>query len=274
MKKLPSINTLLLKNIIRAGRLTILLAVGIALILSAFLFSIAAQDEPDNAVNNAINSDRLAYVSDEGHLILYDPNDRTKTTLLENVRNFALSRDGRITFTKLDETDTDLYVFDPSTPALSPINISHNPAANTYPLAWSPDGPYLAFVSYQDSQDQSLYVWDGETTTNIMPDNELYTAVAFYVHWSNDGRLAFTFQHGLSKPPEIYLWDGNTTTSLSQNPEGWDGAASWSMTGQLMFVSYRDEEGGIYVWDGMSFRDGSPDIETFILLAPELQPTN
>jgi WD40 repeat protein len=276
MKKLSSMNTWSPRNNIRAGRLANLLPIGILLILSVFLSSIGAQDEPEYAADDSGNNrDMLAYVSNEGHLMLYDPHDRTETKLLDNVSSFVLGRDGRVAFTRQDENDPDFYVFDPSTPDLAPINISQNPATNNYPLAWSPDGRYLAFGSYQDRDDQSLYVWDGDTTTNIMPDNALDTADIFYVDWSHDGRLAFTIQYGWSNldiPPEIYVWDGNATSNLSQNPAGSDGRASWSNAGQLMFGSGRDDEDGIYVWDGVSFKDGSPDIDSFIRLAPELEP--
>jgi hypothetical protein len=44
------------------------------------------------------------------------------------------------------------------------------------------------------------------------------------------------------------------------------------MTGQLMFASTWDEETGIYVWDGISFDEGVPDKDSFMRLAPELQP--
>jgi hypothetical protein len=269
MNKRPSMNTFPLKNLIRFGKLRIFLPIGIMLISSLSLSSIGAQDEVDN-------SDMLAYVSDEGDLILYDPRDRTGITLLDNIRGFELGRDGRVAFIRPDENDPDLYVFDPSTPALPPINITQNPDVKHFPIAWSPDGRYLAFGSYQDSDDQSLYIWDGETTTNIMPDNGLDTADIFYVDWSYDGRLVFTIQHGWSSldiPSEIYVWDGSSTTNLSQNPEASDGAGSWSRGGQLLFGSQRDEEGGLYVWDGVSFKDGSPDVDSFIRLAPELEPT-
>ncbi len=263
---------------------------GITLILSAFLSSVSAQDELP-----ADRTDMLAYVSNENRLMLYDPRERTETTVLENVSTFKLGQDGRVAFTKLDENDTDLYVFDPATPDLAPINISQNPAANHYPVAWSPDGHYLAYVSFRESSDnppylwiyqgrylassddQALYVWDGEKAANVMPNNGLDRASGFFVDWSYDGRLAFRAEYGWSDsdtPPEIYLWDGKTTTNLSQNPERHDGGVVWNKAGQLMFSSQQGEEGSIYIWDGVSFQDGLPDINSFIRVAPELEPTD
>jgi WD40 repeat protein len=278
MKKLPSIHTVSLRNTIRAGSLLILLLIGITLILFAFLSNRNPHDKLGYAVDvTDDNRDMLVYVSEDGHLMLYDPLNRTETTLLENVSSFAPSRDGRVAFTRPDKDDLALYVFDPANPALAPINITQSPAVRSYPKAWSPDGRYLVFVSYQEGDDDSLYVWDGETTTNIMPDDGLDTVERLYAAWdaewsgwSHDGRLAFAVRHGRSNP-EIYVWDGSTTTNLSQNPEDWDGAISWSGDGKLMFALQGDE-GGIYVWDGVSFKNGSPDADTFIRVAPELGP--
>lgn len=254
-----------------------LLIITIILILSTFLPGISTPDELEHAINDANNRDMLAYVSNEDQLMLYDPHDRTETKLLDGVRSFVLGRDGRVAYRNQDQTDHNLYVFDPSTQSLDVITISQNPAAVLYSLAWSPDGHYLALGAYEHEVEHALYVWDGETTTNIMPENGLDTAVTFYADWSYDGRLAFTIQYGwsnLATPAEIYVWDGETTTNLSQNPEAWDGSTSWSKNGQLMFSSYRDAaEGGIYVWDGVSYKDGSPDTDSFIQLAPELEPT-
>lgn len=36
-----------------------------------------------------------------------------------------------------------------------------------------------------------------------------------------------------------------------------------------MFQSIHDGESGFYVWDGVSFSDGVPDVDTFIRVAPE-----
>jgi hypothetical protein len=254
----------------------IVLSFVIALIISATLIVIT-QNKNRQVSNANPKRDMLAYVSDGNHLMLYDPRERAETKLLDNVRSFVIGQNGHVAFTKLDENDTDLYVFDPSTPAIAPINISQNPAANHYPLAWSPDGRYLAFRSYQDVDNQSLYIWDGITTTNIMPDNGLDTARGFYLDWSYDGRIAFTIQYGwtnLDTPAEIYLWDGSTTTNLSQNPKDWDSAARWSRTGKLLFGSHRNGEDGIYVWDGTSFKDDSPDIDSFVRLPPELESSS
>ena len=265
-----------LENTNVVGTFKIVLLIGILLILFISLFSIDAQDEPQFAAPNADGSDKLAYVSNEGYLMLYDPRERTETMLLDHVQTFVLARDGRVAFTRPDETDNDLYVFDPSTPALPPINISPNTATSDYPIVWSPDGHYLAFGSYSYLDgNRRIYVWDGDNATDITPEKVMIAAEHYQVSWSDDGRLAITVSFGYldgDPEPEIYLWDGDTTINLSQNPGGWDGNASWSRNGKVVFRSIRDEEIGTFVWDGRSFVDGSPDTDTFVHVAPELRP--
>lgn len=259
---------------ITLSRRFIIFLLGATLILSLILFSVSAQNEPKTAVTHGDSRDKLAYVSDEGHLMLYDPHGRTETMLLEGVQDFVLGQDGRIAFTRPNENDNGLYVFDPSTSALAPINISQNSAENNAPLAWSPDGRHLAFDSYQDIDDHSLYVWNGETTMTVMPASETDQVFRFYIDWSDDGRLAFIPLHAGpdGNRSEIYLWDGSTTTRVSQNL-GWDGDVSWNRNGQLMLGSRQDAAGDIYIWDGVSFKNGSPDTDSFIHVAPELNPT-
>ena len=259
----------------------------------AFLVKLVAQEPPPYPYDDANRSlDTLAYVSEDHQLILYDVQDRAETTLLQNVSSFVLSRDGRVAFTTVDENDHALYVVDPSLPATDPVVISQNPAAIHYPLSWSPDGRYVTFASFGEladyphyiwtyqgsyvanSRDQSLFVWDGEKVTNIMPEDALAAAAAFRADWSEAGRLAFLIIHGWSMgavPNELYLWDGHSTVSVSQNPHSWDSRGRWSRDGQLLFGSQR-HGGGIYVWDGTSLKDGAPDVDTFIRLPPELEP--
>jgi WD40 repeat protein len=263
---LEVMNTLRLRNIIRS--------VGIMLMLSA-LFSLIEGQGSLTTIDPQTNTDKLAYVSEEDDLMLYDPIFDTHTKLLDDVRSFLFSPEGRIAFRKLDENDQDVYVFDPSTPAIDPINISQNPAGTNYALAWSRDGRSLVFSMYQDEDRYALYVWNGETIINIMPDDEPDIVAGFYVSWSFDGRLTFTVRYGgssLDIPHEIYLWDGKTTTNLSQNPEEWDGAGVWSKTGQFMFSSEQNGESNFYIWDGVSFKGNSPDVASFKPLAPELKP--
>lgn len=266
----------------------------LVIIVSIVVVTRANRSQIDLAyvIGNGDRHDKLAYISQDDQLILYDPVERIENALLDNVSGFVLSRDGRVAFTKLD--DNDLYVFDTTQPDNDPINISQTHDVFEYPLAWSPNGRYLAFGSFtessgyppniwiyqgsytSDSEGLSLYVWDGETNINAMPDQPLDRVDNARVDWSHNGQLAFTLEHSWSEddvPAEIYLWDGHNTTNISQNPNGYDGGAQWSNDGKLLFGSHRGNEEGVFVWDGTSFANGVPDASTFIQIAPELQPS-
>ncbi len=259
------------------SRLLLVMVFGVVLTAFVVLPRVRSEESPPLYAAGD-ERDKLAYVSQDDRLMLYDPQNRSETLLLEDVSDFELSQDGRVAYKRLDRLDTDIYVFDPGIPESEPINITQNRAVNNYPASWSPDGKYLAYIEYQEqSGDASLYVWDGETHINIMPDEPLDSAEWFSVNWSRDGRLAFTVTHGWTNrdlPDETYVWDGKTTANLIYNPGAWDGWVVWNHKGQLLFSSAQRDEIITYVWDGVSYRDGVPDEASFIRVAPELQPTN
>jgi hypothetical protein len=248
---------------------------------SPFGLSISLSNTEATPVVNR-KRDMLAYVSPQNHLMLYDPQSRTQTTLLQNVKDFVMAQTGKVAFTKPDENDKNIYVYDPATPSTSPINITLNASTLDYLKSWSPDGRYLAFVTDQDDKTQTLHVWDGKTIQDITPRNEeLGKPNWFYTTWSQDGRLAITVMYvwsgkddaPLNPPPEIFIWDGLKTMNLSQNPKGWDQSVSWSKSGKLMFILRIDGEYGLYIWDGMSFTKGIPDADKFAHVAPEMNPS-
>src|SRR5439155_16168842 len=131
-----------------------------------------------------------------------------------------------------------ISILDTHTAYLSRLNTSPHPGAAGYPLAWSPDGRYLAFESYLDEKHKMIYIWDGKAIINITP-NDLAETVEFYDEgsWSVDDHFAFNvwFDNGQSRgdPSEIYLWDGKSTTSLSQNPTGRDERPTWNTDGRF-----------------------------------------
>lgn len=218
------------------------------------------------------SADLLAYASEyygwqTNLLKLYDPDNRMSVPVATGtIGKFTFSADGRLVYS-LNENDNDeIYLLDTHTANPQAINITQMPISHEFPLEWSPDGRYLAFVSNQDEK-SLIYVWDGETTFNITPELMPDIAESYTTDWSYDGRLAITVSFGYSAqdlPSEIYLWDGLTTTNLSQNPNGADYWPVWSLDGRVAYFSDKEKEYDIFIWDGVSLKDNSPDVKTII----------
>lgn len=227
------------------------------------------------------SGDLLAYIDNYHNgwqmasLVLYDSVNKLTATVYYSADygiEFSLNADGGLAYSSNQGGMGEIYVLNTHSDAPEAINITQTPTVLESALNWSPDGRYLAFISYQGEQ-QSLYIWDGERAINITPVDMPRLAKAYNVAWSHDGRLAFTVTFGYAPediPYEVYLWDGNTTTNLSQNPNGADNWPVWSLDGQLAYLSEHDGEYDIYLWDGLSLKDGSPDFNTFTNVEPEL----
>jgi Tol biopolymer transport system component len=140
-----------------------------------------------------------------------------------------------------------------------PDSTSHLPP---YPgLAWRDDG-WLAFHAYPPGERMGsgffeIYLWDGETTTNISQNP---TGDDTDATWSADGRLAFrSVRDG---DAEIYLWDAGTLVNVSQNPARNDFVPVWSVDGRLAFLSEQDDTYALYLWDGA----GVPDRDSVTII--------
>lgn len=221
---------------------------------------------------DAPSSDILAYVSRDNHLIFYNPQTHTETVILDDVATFKLSPDGRVAYIPLapEEDEISLYIFDPAAPDVEPILIDQ---PNAFPLQWSQDGRYLA-LSVLNGNMEELYVWDGENTVNVMPNEPLNAVYRFELHWSPDGHLAFTIVYGyssLSVPSELYIWDGDSTFNLSQNPNTWDSPVHWRSDGRLLFSSQREGWRELYIWDGAPPGDDATSHNTLVQITSELE---
>lgn len=260
------------------------------LILLALIFGILSVDNLQMfpATNGATPAEKVAYLittSDgKNSLMLFDAQSGMNIPILadvdfilygDRIRNpFSYSADGRLAYLSGPKDNAQLYILDTLSAGSVPVNISPDPKGNYYPLAWSPDGHYLAFVSHPEGNNVLLYIWDGSAAINITPTKVHSVGVGYDGSWSFDGRLAFTVYdaigNNLVDPSEIYLWDGKTTADLSQNPTASNNSPVWSPDGKLAFYSQSDYHGGyIYVWDGVTFKSGLPNAETFTKVFPE-----
>lgn len=176
------------------------------------------------------------------------------------------------------------YVWDGTTTrSLAPPGVENPTYIDIF--RWSPDGSRVVYHVGVGGGRSWPFVWDGETFTNIMPTEWLINGT---VHggmtWSQDGRIAMTISilrdgDTLSRSPrEVYIWNGHTTFNLSQSPvlESYDPA--WSSDGRVAFMSgewIRTIGPGnpvlhVYLWDGVSYKNGVPERDSFIQVAPEL----
>jgi Tol biopolymer transport system component len=151
-----------------------------------------------------------------------------------------------------------------------PISITSYTSSENTPFSWSPDGRYLAFESFRVDE-KILSIWDGDSILDIHKYQEEISGIS----WSLTDRLAFTEFYTFvfpyeGDPSEVFIWDGNTTVSVSQNPTGEDRSPAWSEDGQLAFLSNRNGEYDIFVWDGISENNGQPNIKSFTNVASEL----
>jgi len=222
-------------------------------------------------------SDKLAYTVTEGtevglitSLKLYDSKTDENRTLIENFKggHFSFSVDGRIAYQDydMDSNIFTIYLLDTTDENPEAIDITSNLLDGAWlglSNMWSPDGNYLLYRT----ADTGIYLWDGQQSIDITPENvgRIPMCRAVGVSWRSDGQVALGIADDceLYSDTEIYIWNGEITVNLSPNPDGYDGAFAWSPDGQLAFESVRENQHGIWIWDGESYRDGVPDTAKF-----------
>jgi len=226
--------------------------------------------------NKTETGDFLIYVIDnypeERLLFFYDPVSNLHKQILAgwDIEGFSLSKNYRLAFSSLKDGHSAIYVLDYPFTENAPMKITLDMPTENTPISWSPDGHYLLFDSVRVNS-KKLSVWDGKRVFDIYEYHEQVGEVA----WSPNGQVAFTDFYTFILPydgdiSEIFIWDGKTTVSASQNPTGDDRHPAWSKDGQLAFLSERNEEYDIFVWNGTSKDNGAPDVKTYINIAPEL----
>lgn len=205
-------------------------------------------------------------------LFFYDPINNLHKQILSDwdIQEFSLSKNYRLAFSSLKDGHSKTYILDYPFTENTPMEISLDISFESTPLSWSPDGRYLLLDSVQENS-KKLYIWNGKNFFDVYEYHGQVSEVA----WSSSGLLAFTEfyfdDYSADKDySEIYIWDGNSTINASQNSFGEDRSPAWSQNDQLAFLSNRNEEYDVFVWDGISKNNGSPDIKTFVNIAPEL----
>jgi len=210
---------------------------------------------------------------DKRQLRLYDPVNGFDSPILSNwdIEQFSLASNNRLAFS-LHDGNGGVYVLDYPFQNSKPIEIPADISIRSTHLSWSPDGHYLLFSSVH-ADSKTLSLWDGKRTSDIL---EYYGKIS-EVTWSPDDHLAFTeFYNFYGLDPnathewgssKVFIWDGNTIASVSQNPSGEDRFPAWNKDGKLAFFSSRNGENDVFVWDGISKKNGMPDIKTFTNIA-------
>ncbi len=243
--------------------------------------TVAPNANSPTALDTASDHDMLIYVvknygESANAQVLYDP-DADVRTPITGIKldafwtRFSFSSDRQLAYMVGDRGDADIYMWDSEVADAASVNITASPGTDDVPLGWSPDGRYLAFTSAQAGQSAALYLWDGATVTNITSDSGA-TISGVDVAWGADNQLAFTAWFTGSAGAysgEVYLWNGEQVLNVSQNPTAEDRAPAWSADGRLAFLSARNGEDDIFVWDGVSMKNGLPDRDTFVNVAPE-----
>ena len=143
----------------------------------------------------------------------------------------------------------DIYVMDAD--GENPRNLTQNPDAHDWEPVWSPDGQYIAFISYHDDN-YDIYVMDadGENPRNLTQN----TAYDSSPVWSPDGQyIAFTSDREGNDNIYVMDADGHDLRNLTQNT-AYDSSPVWSPDGQhIAFISKRDGDYDIWL---ITFRRG------------------
>lgn len=214
------------------------------------------------------NHNRNSNDPNEGMLMMYDPRTNQHDVVMPHPSSYSISSDGRIAYHNEGRNIVISDVQNVDNLYAIILTLSDQPRL----LSWSYDGQYLAYTDVNSLGEQNIYIWNGETSANITPDEHLASVDSYYITpwwpsradstsgWSTDGKLIFTavYHESSSVGHELYIWDGETTHNFSQNPNGDDRNASWNSNGQVAFLSEVDGQYYIKVWDGISLTEGKP----------------
>jgi len=187
----------------------------------------------------------------------------TATAVSDNTKSFTatltiavIGANGEIAFVRTRDGNAEIYVIDAG--GSRQFNLTNNPAPDSWPLAWSPDGARIAFRSGRDGNDE-IYVMraDGSNPVNLSNN----AAMDMRPAWSPDGtKIAFVSDRDGPGQPyigpfQVYVMnaDGSGVTRLTHDAAS-DVVATWSPDGsKIAFWSSTAEGSHISVMNA----DGS-----------------
>ncbi|HRF94513.1 MAG TPA: hypothetical protein PLZ51_04960 [Aggregatilineales bacterium] len=259
------------------NRLIIMITWLIVMLMLGFMpESIMADEE-------SLPADILVYVSQTESvytLWLYNTETHEKINLVTHTNwiTFLLNPSGMIAYSLQSVEPRDTYLVDVNNLNTPHINITSEFFPHASPIAWSPDGRYLALHTALDGV-YSLHVWDGaifiDVNSQISPETRILSP-----KWSPDGRyLLFESDNGVSH--FLYVWDSETFTTIllyevpsipqediRNMPRGYTfgGIPSpyylrWSRDGQYLAIAlYKAEITDlIFVWNGEELINITPN---------------
>ncbi len=225
-------------------------------------------NEPQNITHNALTEDNLFSWSPDGRYLAFESEQDDEKTLsiwdgrtISQIHHYqvqigdlAWSLDGRLAFTEFytfifpyEGDPSEIFIWDGDTT----VSLSQNPSGEDRYPAWKMDGQ-LAFLSEREEKIYDIFVWDGGSNINGLPDVNSFVNIApnltdYYSNpvWTNSGSLTFGASEGGFA--QIYEWDGEKATNISQNPDLHNGGQSWRSDGYWSFVTYFSGQQLLYI---------------------------
>ena len=153
------------------------------------------------------------------------------------------SSDGQLAFHSRTESEYAILIWDGvSTPGPDSVTeVAPGMIGYYSSQTWTPTG-LLTFISQgPDDTHAQIYLWDGQTATNISQNPDLHNGLPV---WSADGRWAFaTF---FSSEQLLYVRDQDNNTLLETEGQ----YPAWSSDGLLAYCARAERGWQLNLWDG------------------------
>ncbi|MEM9776422.1 MAG: hypothetical protein AAF902_17730 [Chloroflexota bacterium] len=223
------------------------------------------------------DGDYLVYATAQNYgksdLFFYDPEKDLHEKILTDweIKGVSLSKTDRLAISAARDGLTSIFVLDYPFVGSEIKKVSGKITTEYgYRMEWSNSGQLLAYSPWVlRSEPSYLYIWDGKQSKLIAQSKGGFGDM----DWGPNNQLAYV-DHRLSsdtEPDEIFIWDLEKTVNLSQNPNGTDRFPKWNEDGELAFISERNGDYDVFVWNGSSFdQAGRPDASSFENIAPQL----